>query len=234
MSLDIEPRTNKARGRSPVPPAEAAADSGVVPATVPRLPGRRNPKWIALGIVAICLGGLLSFVIYSRVATEVAVVAVAQTVLRGDVIEKGDLTTVTLRRGSVARAIPATQLDQIVGQRAVFDLVEGSVIPTNAVGEVVIPPDGQAVVGLKLSGGRAPSTLLLPGAPIRLVALPSTESSKNDKLTGSVYVARVVDLSAAPDGTSSLVNVTVASAQAPVIAALAAQDRVAVVRDAGR
>jgi hypothetical protein len=230
MSIDIEPRTS---GRLPVAPPDASAP-GATPATVPRLPGRRNPKWIALGIVAICLGGLLSFVIYSRVATEVAVIAVAQTVLRGDVIEKGDLTTVTLRRGSVAQAIPASQLNQIVGQRAVFDLVEGSVIPTNAVGEVVIPPDGQAVIGLKLSGGRAPSSLLLPGSPIRLVALPSTESGKDDKSTGSVYVARVVDQSAAPDGTSSLVNVTVASGQAPAIAALAAQDRLAVVRDAGR
>ena len=39
------------------------------------MPGRRNPKWIALGIVALCLGGLLSYVIYARVATETTVVS---------------------------------------------------------------------------------------------------------------------------------------------------------------
>ena len=51
------------------------------------MPGRRNPKWIALGIVALCLGGLLSYVIYARVATETTVVSVAQTVYRGEIIE---------------------------------------------------------------------------------------------------------------------------------------------------
>ena len=231
MSLDIEPRASSQK--SAVVPPTAAGRTPSAPAT-PRLPGRRNPKWIALGVIAICLGGLLSYVIYSRVATEASVVAVAHTVYRGEAIERGDLTTVTLRRGSVAAAIPAGRIDDLVGQRAVFDLAEGSVVSEIAVGDVVVPPDGRSVVGLKLSGGRAPASLLLPGSPVRLVALPANDAAAKDKLAGSVYVARVVDQSAAPDGTSTLVNVEVASAQAPAIAALAAQDRLAVIRDAGK
>ncbi len=77
----------------------------------PRMPGRRNPKWIALGIVALCLGGLLSYMIYARVASETAVVAAAHTVYRGETIEQGDLTTITLRGGSLPKAVPATQLE---------------------------------------------------------------------------------------------------------------------------
>ena len=76
------------------------------------MPGRRNPKWIALGIVALCLGGLLSYVIYARVATETAVVAVASTVYRGEVIERDDLTTITLQGRTMAQAVPAAELDR--------------------------------------------------------------------------------------------------------------------------
>lgn len=252
MSTDTGPRTSTPRsrgpfGRRPTPPADPApVGSGAVTgpgrptprqsssSPPPPLPGRRNPKWIALGVVAICLGGLLSFVIYSRVATETSVVAVAHTVYRGETIETDDLTTVTLRRGSVAKAIPATELKNLIGQRAVFDLAEGSVVSSASVGDLLIPAEDQAAIGLKLSGGRAPTNLLLPGSPIRLIALPPVEASQKDKLSGSVYVARVVDQTAAPDGTSTLVNVEVAANQAPTIATLAAQDRIAVVRDAGR
>lgn len=232
MSIDIEPRSAGPAAPSGTPVSGPTRPPST-PAT-PRLPGRRNPKWIALGVIAICLGGLLSYVIYSQVATEAAVVAAAQTVYRGEVIERDDLTTVTLRRGAVAAAIPAAKIDDLVGQRAVFDLAKGSVVSNVAVGTVVIPPAGQSVVGLKLSGGRAPNSLLLPDSPIRLVALPVNDTAGQDKLAGSVYVARVVDQSAAADGTSTLVNVEVASAQAPIVAALAAQDRIAVVRDAGK
>src|SRR6185436_16245767 len=98
-----------------------------------RMPGRRNPKWIALGIVALCLGGLLSYVIYSRVATETAVVAVANTVYRGELIDREDLTTITLQGNSLVQAVPARELANLVGQRAAFDLAEGSVVVTPAV-----------------------------------------------------------------------------------------------------
>src|SRR5690348_9499351 len=52
----------------------------------PRVAGRRNPRWIALGVVALCLGGLLSYLIYAQVAAESTVVAMARTVDRGAVI----------------------------------------------------------------------------------------------------------------------------------------------------
>jgi len=47
-------------------------------------------------------------------------------------------------------------------------------------------------------------------------------------------VGSVVDQSPAADGTSILVNIDVDAAAAPTIATLAAQDQIAIVRDAGR
>lgn len=229
MSTDLDSPPVSARPAAKEP--AGVRPSARTPAP-PSLPGRRNPRWIALGVVAICLGGLLSYVIYARVATATAVVAVAHTVHRGEVVEADDLTTVTLRAGSVPQAIPAAQLGSLVGQRAVFDLPEGAVIPAGAIAPQNQPGSGRTVVGLKLANGRAPSTLLIPGAPVRLIGLAASDGQAQDKLAGSRYLARVITVSPAPDGTSTLLDVDVEAGEAPVIAQLAAADRLVVVRDA--
>ena len=234
MTLDIQPRSATRPKQARKKPAPQADKSPATPQP-PRLPGRRNPKWIALGIVAMCLGGLLSYVIYARVATESAVVAAAHTVYRGETIEHADLATITVREGSLPHAIPASQLQDLVGQRAAFDLVEGSAIISTAVTAAATPAEGRAIVGLKLPPGRAPGSLLLPASRVRLIAMPAAaDSSTSDKLAGTIFVGSIIDQNPAADGTSILVNVDVEAAAAPTIALLAAQDRIAVVRDAGR
>ena len=234
MTIDTDSRTARTSEKTRKSHAAATAESPVTPQP-PRMPGRRNPKWIALGIAALCLGGLLSFVIYARVANETAVVAAAHTVYRGETIEQGDLTTITLRAGSLPQTIPAARLADLVGKRAAYDLIEGSVIGSTAVVEQAIPAEGRAIVGLKLVPGRGPSNLLLPSSLVRLIAMPAAaDSSTTDKLEGSIFIGRVVDQSPGADGTSILVNVDVEAGAAPTIAMLAAQDRIAIVRDAGR
>ena len=116
MTIDIESRTTTSSGKARKQKAALRRGGPPVTPQPPRMPGRRNPKWIALGIVALCLGGLLSYMIYARVASETAVVAAAHTVYRGETIEQGDLATITLRGGSLPHAVPATQLGDLVGQ----------------------------------------------------------------------------------------------------------------------
>jgi SAF domain len=234
MTIDIEarkasPRQAAGKRNRAVPTASTTATATPEP---PRVPGRRNPKWIALGVVALCLGGLLSYVIYARLATETTVVSVAQTVYRGEIIEASDLTTITLQGTTIPQAVPARDLTTVVGRRAAADLVAGSVLVASSVTDETIPAAGRAVVGLKLSAGRTPTSLLLPSSAVRLVALPPENGT--DKLTGDTFTARVIDQREGADGTSILINVDVAADQAATIAQLAAQDRVALVRDAGR
>jgi hypothetical protein len=234
MTIDIEPRNAASSSTKARQPKAASVAGPPVTPQPPRLPGRRNPKWIALGIVAICLGGLLSYMIYARVATETAVVAVAHTVYRGEAIDQGDLGTITLRGGTLPHAIPAAELAELVGKRAAFDLVEGSIVLSTAVIEAAIPAEGRAIVGIKLAPGRAPSNLLVPSSRVRLIAMPvAADSSTTDKLEGTIFVGSVIDQSQGADGTSILVNVDVEAAAAPTIATLAAQDRVVIVQDAG-
>lgn len=199
----------------------------------PRLPGRRNPKWIALGVIAICLGALLSYLIYAKVAAESSVLIMTRTVYRGSVIAAADLATVTVSGSGVGSAIPAGRAGELVGQTAVYDLVAGSIVPAGAIGEVIVPAEGRTIVGIRLVEGRAPTGLLHPGAPIRLIAIPpeGAEPDFTDQHTGSAYPALVVDAAAGADGMSVLVNVDVPADQAAAIALLAARDRLAAVRD---
>jgi hypothetical protein len=234
MTTDIEPHIKASPSNGQKLKTRRRPESPVTPQP-PRLPSRRNPKWIALGIVALCLGALLSYFIYAKVATETAVVAAAHTVYRGETIEQGDLATITLRGGSLPHAIPAAQLNDLVGKRAAFDLVEGSVILSTAVTDTATPAEGRAVIGLKLAPGRAPANLLQPASRVRLIAMPAAaDGSTTDKLAGSIFVGSVIDQSQAADGMSILLNVDVDAHAAPTIATLAAQDRIVIVRDASR
>ena len=235
MSIDSPPRAGRRLIR-PRPAERAPADEAPRTPEPPRLPARRNPKWIALGVIAICLGGLISYVIYARVATESAVVVMAATVHRGEVIEAGDLTSVTLSGDPSVATLPADQAPSLVGRRAAYDLVDGSLLSPTAVTSTALPAAQRAVVGLRLAGGRAPADFLVPGAPIRLVALPPADAQPGvtDPYAGKTFVARAVSSQPGPDAGSLFVDVDVPAAQAPTIALLGAQDRLSIVRDAGR
>ena len=200
------------------------------------MPGRRNPKWIALGIVLLCLGGLLSYAIYAQVATETTVVAMKETVYRGEAITADDLTTVVIQGHALASAVPSNRLNDLVGRHAAFDLPKGSVVLADSVADVSVPQVGRSIVGLKLGSGQAPSTMMTPASSVRLVALPPAgpDGTTGDKLAGKTYLAHVIDSTPDADGTSIVVNVEVDGEQAPTIALLAAQNRLAVVRDPGK
>ncbi len=151
-------------------------------------------------------------------------------------LEREDLTTLRLRGGTLPDTVPADRLESLVGQRAVFDLPAGSVVSSAAVASVAVPADGRAAVALKLVTGRAPEGLLPPGSPVRLVALPAaaTQGGAADSLAGKTYQARVVNQVPGVDGASIVLTVDVDQGQAPTVALLAAQERMAVVRDAER
>ena len=242
MSIQIEPRPAKATRD----PAGAARPGGPPPAAAqptpspPPLPGRRNPKWIALGVVAICLGGLLSYLIYGRLATEVSVVAVARTVYRGATVAEADLRTVTITPARSVAYVPAAELRSLLGKRAAFDLAEGALLTPGAIADVKLPANGRAVVGVKLVPGRAPAGLLHAGSPVRLVALPTAAEGGVSGQTGPdefkdrAYPGYVIDVQVSDDDGSSLVNVDVRADQANDVSTLAALNRLALVRDADR
>ncbi len=67
MSIDVKARAATPARRGDWSDRVRRAGSTTSTPEPPRIPGRRNPKWIALGIVALCLGALLSYAVYNRV-----------------------------------------------------------------------------------------------------------------------------------------------------------------------
>lgn len=235
MSTKVDQGRNGTRPSRRAPSGPGADGAKPVPVP-PRLPGRHNPRWVALGVIAICLGGLLAYAVYARVSTETRVLAVSSTLYRGEVIEASDLTTVVLHGDPPGPTIAAADQTTVLGRRAVFDLPAGSLVAPGSLTDATVPDAGRAVVGLRLATGRAPTTLLVPSAPVRVVALPAPANGTGakDSLVGKTYAGRVVGVTPGADGTSTVVDVDVDAGQAPSIASLAAQDRIALVRDAGR
>lgn len=235
MSTDVDQPRNGTRPsrRRTVRPTADGAPSVPVP---PRLPGRRNPRWMALGVIAICLGGLLAYAVYARVSTETRVLTLSSTVYRGEVVEAADLASVVLHGEPPGPTVAATDQAGVVGRRAAFDLPAGSLVAPGSLTDATVPDGGRSVVGLRLATGRAPATLLVPSAPVRIVALPAPSNGTGaaDSLVGKTYAGRVVGATPGADGTSTVVDVEVDAGQAPTIASLGAQDRIALVRDAGR
>lgn len=222
------PRPSRATRRK-APPAAAA---------LPEAPtrARRNPRWIALGVVALCLGALGSFFLYRDLSQAQTVVVVTQTVFRGSVVQADDLSVVTVGTTPGLRTVPADQLAGLVGLRASVDLVAGSLLPDGVIGQVAVPAAKRALVGINLTTGRAPVGYLTPGSAVRLVAIPpdGAEPGFADASSNLAVQARVVDSKAGADGGSTFLNVDVGADQAVVVATLAAQNRLVVVRDAER
>ena len=221
----------------------------------PQVRSRRNPRWIALGVIAICLGAIASFFLYSQVAESHQVIAVRHSVSRGEAITADDLGAVRVGNTGGLATVPASSMGTLVGKVAAFDLVQGSLLPVGAVTDVLPPGKGNSVIGIKVATGRAPGGFLASGSPVRLVVLPvdaagvdagaggatgagaggaatTTGGSAAEVTQVATINAVVVTSSQADDGV--FVNLELGSDEAVDAASYAAQDRVVIVRESER
>lgn len=189
---------------------------------------RRNLRWVALGVLAICLGGLGSAFLYLQLADAHAVVRVTRTIYRGEVVQASDLDAITLGAAVGLRTVPATEAASLIGQTALTDLPSGSLLVPGSLG----PPEvesGVTRIGLKLAPGRLPISPLPAGTPILLVAVAKDTQSEPD---GASVIAEVATAPSSQTDGSLVLDVSVPAAQAERIARLAALDLIVVVRRA--
>lgn len=211
--------------------SQASARVPAPAATTARL--RRNPRWIALGIVALCLGALGSFVLYNQLADARDVVAIRTSVSRGEPVTAAVLTVVRVGDTPGIGTVPAAQLDTLVGETATVDLTAGTLLAPGMIAPVVIPAAGHSLVGIKLDIGRSPNGFLRSGSPIRLIAVPPTgaNATYQDAYSNLSIDATVVEANPTADGQAMLLDVDVAAGQAAQAATLAAASRLVAVRD---
>lgn len=189
---------------------------------------RRNLRWVLIGVLAICLGGLGSAVLYSSVSDATAVLRVNRTIYRGEVIGAADLGPVNVGTHLGVVTVPAEAAAELIGKTALTDLAEGSLLTPTSIGEPQLAA-GESRLGLKLNPGQVPVSPLPAGTPVVLVPITA---ANDGEASGASYRATVaVAPSMLADGSTSI-EVTVGNADSDEVARLAAAGRLVVVKRA--
>ena len=182
-------------------------------------PTRRRRRWSLAAVGAlVTIGSALVFaVLWMNAGDRVPILAVAERVPAGQVIEADDLRVVRVSTDPGLAPIDGDRLDEVVGLVAATDLVPGTLLTTEHLGEGDLLEAGTAVVGLSLRPGQLPDGLR-PGDRVQLVrAIPFDpddprgslafvlgegrvfEIGDRDLTNGTVVVSVVVDDDIAPE-----------------------------------
>jgi flagella basal body P-ring formation protein FlgA len=131
-----------------------------------------NKSMLGLAILLMALGAFGAVVLSSSGSTA-EVVVVARPVAAGTVLTRADLGTAELSATSgQIQAVPALQLESLVGKRAAWPLVQGMVLAPGAVSSGPAVAAGAAWVPLAIGAGNVPPGLASPG-PSRRPRRPS-------------------------------------------------------------
>lgn len=139
--------------------------------------GRRSrfPE-VAVGLLLI-VGGALAALIWQINATSTTpVLAMANRVEQGEIVELDDLQLVEIRSADQLNVLRAADTANIVGRIARTDLAVGTLVTADHVSDGSVIALGDGVVGLSLTNGQVPSLRLRPGDRIDVVLTPPTSS----------------------------------------------------------
>lgn len=211
--------------------APAAAPSPIpVPSPV-RPRERRRPLLIACMVALVCAGGLISAYAVSSTSDLENVVAVRDSVARGEVLEPRDLMTVQAKLDPALSSTPASDLNSLVGQRAAVDLPAGSLITAASITEAVVPAKGQSIVGVSLTSAMMPSEPIVAGDTVRIVSTPGEAGEVREGVEPVTVAATVTGLRYVEETGETVVDVAVPDDQAADLASRAATRKVALVLD---
>lgn len=125
---------------------------------------------VAVGLVVL-LACALGVVLWQLNATQKdPVLAVADGVARGDVLEAGDLTVVYVSSDDPIAHLRRDEASRVVGRVALADLEAGALLTPGAVSDEPAVQPGEGIVGLSLEPGQVPSSRLRAGDLVNVVA----------------------------------------------------------------
>lgn len=185
---------------------------------------------VAASVAAVCLGALLGVWGWTSTSNTHEVVAVRQTITRGETIGLGDLMTVRVGVDPGLRTIPGERLASLVGQRAAMDMAEGSLLTDEEVTAKVVPTRGNSVVGVALPPSLMPGEPLVAGDRVRIVGTPGPQGDVGLGDPAAI-AATVVGLYPNGENGQTVVAVEVPQDEAAELAARSATGKVALVLD---
>lgn len=132
---------------------------------------------MGLVIVTVCI---LAALVWSRSLTATATVLVtAGPVDRGVVIGEEDLVAAEVRGGHGLGLVTGDAVDGVVGRRALVDLPAGTPVVAAMFGELPRLSRDEALVGVALDRGQAP-TDLAEGDRVGIVVVPDPVAIENE------------------------------------------------------
>jgi hypothetical protein len=202
-----------------------------------RLPGsrERRPALAALAVILILLGAAGSALIAVNSGNRSDFVAIAADELQpGHKLERKDLSRGDLA-GATGGLIPWSEAEKYIGQYTTTRLYKDQFLtPANLTKEKPIP-DGGALVGVSLEGGRAPSDGIQVGDIVSVIRVP-TANQDSQPATPLVTAAEVTASAGAiadvktQANTTLNVTVLVPTEKATAVAAAAAAKTLVLVK----
>lgn len=191
---------------------------------------RRRPALLAAALVAICLGALLAAWAWTATSNTQEVLVARHTIERGSVIEADDLSRVQLSADPALKPVPASQFDEVVGQRAAYDVAAGGMLTPDSFSSAVVPSGTDSIVGIALTPTQAPGLDLATGDRVRVVVTPAQGA---DLPTGvpQFSEAVVAGVHVSDETGQLIVDLLVPHADAAVLATRAATGNVSLVLD---
>jgi len=190
---------------------------------------RRPYGQVLLAILLIVGCALGAAVAFTKAGDTTSVVAVTDGVARGETITRDDLTTT--RVAGVDGAVPADQLNDLVGRTAVVDLLPGQVVIESASSSDPIPAAGETLVGAALEPSHVPDGLAA-GDSVRVLAAPE-EGAEPDPNAAELAVAIVYSIDdselVSSGAGARLVTLIVPDGDANAVALYASSDRIVLV-----
>jgi hypothetical protein len=196
---------------------------------VKRRAPRRMGQWAAAVLfVAMVIIALVA--LFQSQSDRVEVLVVTDSVPAGQVIERADLRAAEV--AGVSGAIRATDLEEVVGQRAAAGLVDGQVLTSQAISEALVPGEGQRLAALNLPTGRVPGGLS-GGDIVNVLSVPveGADGTKEQLQAPQVLAesARVQEVGKTPEGTV-VVTVLVPADVANSVAAYSSAGQVTIIQ----
>ena len=191
---------------------------------------RRRPALLAAGLVAICLGALLAAWAWTATSKTEEILVARDSIQRGAVIRADDLARVRISADPALEPVPASEFDQVVGQRAAYDVAGGGMLTPESFTSAVVPSGDNSIVGVALSPAQAPGLDLRTGDRVRAVLTPA-QGETLPAGTPPFSEATVAGVHTSDETGQLIVDLLVPHEDAAVLAARAATGNVSIVLD---
>ena len=155
---------------------------------------------LAIGLFVVAAAVTVSVVLNTDDSSGTGVLTVSRPVQRGEVIDRSDLSVVTLTADQNIALLSARLADEVVGMRAAVDIDAGTPLSSSHLFDVVPLSTSDAVVGIMIDDSVAPADLVV-GDTVRVVFF-DTSLEDGDMVSTLPSLAEVWTISS-PDGLSS-------------------------------